>query len=363
MKESSSLTLVLGTVGSDLDHRIKAAAAQGEPQWDGIGEAAGLRVWRIEQFRVVPWPEDQYGSFHTGDSYVVLHSYTKGDDNPKLYHDLHIWIGSASSQDEYGTAAYKMTEADEYLGGSALQHREIQGHESAMFRSYFTELQYLEGGVDSGFTHVEAPVAVSRLYRVKGTFSSGLSLTTMPAIAAEHLNQNDAFILYINNRTVFVWHGTDANPQERNQANTWAETLCTNGTVVTIEAGEETEAFWSHFPDGAGDIAATADGLEDADVVPFQPALFQLTPDGAKPVASVTRSALDSSDVFLLDAGWALYVWMGAQADRTERLGAMAWAQAYCQKDSPDVLRTEHLPLQLLKDGYETEKFWSYFSE
>lgn len=29
-----------------------------------------------------------------------------------------------------GTAAYKMVECDDYLGGRAVQHRQVQGHES-----------------------------------------------------------------------------------------------------------------------------------------------------------------------------------------------------------------------------------------
>lgn len=75
-------------VGTDLDHKIKAAAADGEAQWDGLGEATGLKIWRIEQFKVVPWPEFQYGSFHTGDSYVVLNSYQK-DGSDAILHDIH----------------------------------------------------------------------------------------------------------------------------------------------------------------------------------------------------------------------------------------------------------------------------------
>jgi gelsolin len=84
-----------------LDHKIKAAAAAGEPQWDGIGESVALKVWRIEQFRVVPWETSKYGSFHTGDSYVVLNSYKKNDETDALAHDIHIWIGKESSQGMY----------------------------------------------------------------------------------------------------------------------------------------------------------------------------------------------------------------------------------------------------------------------
>lgn len=93
----------LALIGSDLDHKIKAAAAEGEPQWDGIDSGPGLKVWRIEQFKVVPWPEEKYGEFHKGDSYVVLNAYQKEDSDALLY-DIHIWIGKQSSQDEYGTA-------------------------------------------------------------------------------------------------------------------------------------------------------------------------------------------------------------------------------------------------------------------
>ena len=43
-------------------------------------------------------------------------------------------------QDEYGTAAYKTVELDTFLDDKAVQHREVQGFESELFRSYFKEL-------------------------------------------------------------------------------------------------------------------------------------------------------------------------------------------------------------------------------
>ena len=80
----------LALIGSDLDHKIKQAAAGEEKAWSTVGQAEGKSVWRIEQFKVVGWPETQFGEFHTGDSYIVLNSYKRGDSDA-LYHDVHIW--------------------------------------------------------------------------------------------------------------------------------------------------------------------------------------------------------------------------------------------------------------------------------
>jgi gelsolin len=125
----------LALVNSDLHHKITQAAAGLETAWKGIGDAAGTNVWRIEQFHVVAWPTDRYGDFYTGDSYIVLHAYRRGVSDA-LFFDVHIWIGQESSQDEYGTAAYKMVECDDFLGGRAVQHREVQGHESPVRAFY-----------------------------------------------------------------------------------------------------------------------------------------------------------------------------------------------------------------------------------
>lgn len=194
----------LANIGSDLDHKIKAAAAEGEDAWKVIGEAPGVKVWRIEQFKIVPWPETDFGCFYKGDSYIVLNSWhEEGQD--KLNHDLYIWIGSESSQDEYGTAAYKMVEADDYVGGIAVQHREVQGHESTKFKELFGNLQYWSGGAESGFDHVEPTEEKPNMYMIKGT-DKNMSLTQVP-LEKEAMNSGDSFVLKASSSKVWLWNG------------------------------------------------------------------------------------------------------------------------------------------------------------
>ena len=71
--------------------------------------------------------------------------------------NVHFWLGEKTEQVEAGAAAlWAVTVDDEVAGGAAVQHREVQGHESKAFISLFKKgLIYEEGGVASGFNHVE----------------------------------------------------------------------------------------------------------------------------------------------------------------------------------------------------------------
>ena len=51
-----------------------------------------------------------------GDSYIVLDTYKEDDESDELKYNLHFWIGKYSTQDEYGTAAYKTVELDTFHG-------------------------------------------------------------------------------------------------------------------------------------------------------------------------------------------------------------------------------------------------------
>jgi len=392
----------LSEIGSELDKKIRDAAAEHEAAWEGLGQEAVLKVWRMEQFQVVEWPTSKYGRFHVGDSYIVLNSYLEED---KLIHDVHIWIGSESSQDEYGTAAYKMVEVDDSLGGIAIQHREVQGHESALFQSYFGNVMYLTGGVESGFTHVEPTVEEPHLYKIKGTEKS-MSLTQVPVERAS-LNSGDCFVLMLGPESVYLWNGVDvsrkctwvyvihmcrrihspcrfsyyplyththtqSNPDERIRANKVAEGMCSEGTVVVLDQGDDQVAeFWTPLGGYEEDIAP-ADN-QDEEVVEFVPTLYKLG-DGepqvvaegevvkigfGKPTPKISFSELDTADVFLLDAGWELYVWQGKASDRSERLACMGQVDAYGQF----MPRAKHLPVSIIKEGYETSNFKSYFIE
>ena len=102
-------------IGSDLDHKVKHASAEAEPAWnDGhVGLTPGLVIWRIENFAVVPLPKSLYGQFHSGDSYIILHSQPTTSKPPKLIHDIYFYRKSKSEL---------FMSPSRYLGSSCLAH-------------------------------------------------------------------------------------------------------------------------------------------------------------------------------------------------------------------------------------------------
>lgn len=256
-------------IGSDLDHKVKYNSAASEPAWNNgiIGREPGLNVWRIENFEVIPWPKDKYGKFYEGDSYIVLSSIKIGrQENEKLIHDVYFWLGSHTSQDEAGTAAYKTVELDEFLQGAAVQHREVQAQMSDDFLALFPRFSILRGGVVSGFTHVEQDPEVkevttllrifkyakipSRSYHLVVELMTGCrhpSARKADAIivvevepSTDSLDEEDVFVLDKGDK-IWVWQGKKASPMEKAKAAQVIHDL-TQAKHVDVEVLSQIEA-------------------------------------------------------------------------------------------------------------------------
>jgi gelsolin len=98
------------------------------------GSKNGLEIWRIEKMDVAPVAKETYGTFYSGDCYIVLRTH---DVKGRKVQDLHFWLGNNSSQDEAGAAALKTVELDQMLGDLPTQYREVQGSESDAFLGLF----------------------------------------------------------------------------------------------------------------------------------------------------------------------------------------------------------------------------------
>jgi len=334
--------------GSDVEKKVKLAAAKTEPAWENAGTVEGIQIWRIVKFQVTHWPKEDYGKFFNGDSYIVLNTYTEGT-SKTLKFDVHFWIGTHSSQDEYGTVAYKTVELDTFLGDEAVQHREVQGFESDLFRSYFKELVTMEGGADTGFRHVEPRQYKIRLLQVFGK-GANLQIRQVP-LSKKSLNSDDVFILDAGT-TVWQFNGNNASPFEKARSMEFLQNIesersgKTKGETVDEHSISEAHQFYSYLEDDEDD-----DETEDVEL-PGEKKLFCVSDDAGNIKCSEVKSGeiskddFKSDDVYLFDSTEQIFVWIGSNASPDEKKNGMGYAHDHCMKTN-----RPFLPIHVVKEG------------
>uniref|UniRef100_A0A8C3V6F5 Gelsolin n=1 Tax=Catharus ustulatus TaxID=91951 RepID=A0A8C3V6F5_CATUS len=277
------------------------------------GKEPGLQIWRVEKFDLVPVPKNLYGDFFTGDSYLVLNTIKQRSGN--LQYDLHFWLGDESSQDERGAAAIFTVQMDEHLQGRAVQHREVQGHESPTFLGYF---------------------------------KSGIKY-----------------------KNIFQWCGSKSNRQERLKATVLAKGIRDNerngrAKVYVSEEGSEREEMLQvlgpkpSLPEGVSDETKT-------DTTNRKLAKLYKVSNGAGNMAvslvadenPFSQAALSTDDCFILDHGTdgKIFVWKGKSANSEEKKAALKTASEFIDKMG----YPKHTQIQVLPESGETPLFKQFF--
>ena len=148
--------------------------------------------------------------------------------------------------------------------------------------------------------------------------------------------------------------------------------MCTLGTAVVLDQGDgddEHADFWSHLADGEIASAEAA----DEPITEFKPLLFRVDGNPEKALEQVAQGAfkqrpgklvrvldrgcLAEDDVFLMDSGWEIFIWIGKSADTSEKIAAMGAADRYALMEP----RAADLPVTIVKSGKESDLFKSYF--
>ena len=378
-------------IGTDLDHRVKYNSAVTEPAWnDGlVGKKPCLLVWRIEDFQVVAQPATKKGEFYDGDSYIVLHSWSAKTDksdaaSDHLSHEIFFWLGSKTAQDEAGVAAYKTVELDEFLGGAAAQHRELQQSPSDDFLALFQRVTIRRGGVASGFTHVEAgetsaereKEGIRMLLRVFRPASQGTVLVYEVEPTWESLDEEDVFVLDVGNK-IWVWQGGKCNPMEKAKAAQVVHDM-TQAKHVDVEVLSQAEArSWLVVKMlGARDddempalkcarpVVASSRRQQSEQKRPRQ--LFRLSDASGElsftlvgEGSSISASNLDGNDIFVLDDEGTIWVWVGSGASKAERAIWLKVAQSYVRRMQASEEDSEAYlsPIAQVHQGHETASF------
>lgn len=349
----------MALVGSDLDRGVKKDAAKKEPAWTGSGQKVGMEIWRIVKFKIQKWPKEDYGKFYSGDSYILLNTY-KNPDEEDLEYDLHFWIGKYSTQDEYGTAAYKTVELDTFHNDKPVQHREIQGNESSLFATYFPDgVQMMKGGADTGFKHVKPTEYKPRLFQFVGTTYKNTVIKEV-GLHKQSLNKEDVFVLD-NGLEIIQINTPNCDKDEKVKAMHFVLKL------KSERNGRPKQSTIDDDPLADERILKVLSDKEKKDKAPppgpHTKKLIKCSDDsGSIKMETVAEGALeqdllDPNDVFIVDLEKEVFVWIGDNASPDEKKNGMAYAHTYVSKtDRPlrsicvvSQSRAHHLYSQLNK--------------
>ncbi|EDQ85244.1 uncharacterized protein MONBRDRAFT_34323 [Monosiga brevicollis MX1] len=343
-----------------------------DPSFKGVGQKPGLDIWRVEKLAVVkkePTDKAFKGQLHEGDAYIILQTKQVG---PALERHIYFWLGKESTQDEQGVAAYKTVELDQSLGDEPVQHREVQDHESDEFLGLFKDgLQYLPGGVATGFKHVDKEGEHrTRLLHVKGRRK--IRVSEVP-LQAGSVNEGDVFILdaYME---IYQWNGKEASRLEKTKAMQIVQRIRDeerggSAKISVIDQDKDDDAaFWGKLGGKPAQIKSAQDaGSDDAHErsavkemtlyrVSDASGSMQVTPIEEKPYK---KEQLDTNDAFILDCGPAgIFVWVGKGATKEERAFSMRTGTDFIkQKGYPN-----HTPVTRVVETGETPVFKEKFA-
>lgn len=331
----------------------------------------GIQIWRIENMEMVPVPTKSYGNFYEGDCYVLLSTRKSGSN---FSYDIHYWLGKESSQDEQGAAAIYTTQMDDHLGSVAVQHREVQGHESETFRAYFKQgIIYKKGGVASGMKHVETNTYnVQRLLHVKGKKNVVAGEVEM---SWKSFNRGDVFLLDLG-QLIIQWNGPESNRNERLRAMTLAKDIRDRErggrAKVGVVDGEDEDAspelmkVLKHVLGEKRDIQPAISDDKVDQIVKSSVKLYHVSNASGNlviqevAVRPLTQDMLLHEDCYILDQGGIrIFVWKGKKANKEEKQEAMSRALGFIKaKNYPDSTSVE-----TENDGSESAIFRQLFQK
>ena len=305
----------------------------------------------------------------------MLHSYEIGDKEGRkqLGHDIFFWLGGKTSQDEAGTAAYKTVELDEFLKGTACQHREVQVAPSEQFMALFPRLRILSGGVRSGFRHVERDddkreiKTLLRIFKPGNGRKDGIVVHEVQP-TWQSLDEEDVFVLDTGSK-IWVWQGKKCSPMEKAKGAQVVNDLTLakhidvevlsqmesrSKLVVDLLGGKDVDQREFHCPRPFSSLEKSVSGPgRPTRLFRLSDASSQLSFDLVKEGQPIRRADLDGNDVFVLDIGKTIWVWRGLRASKAEKAMWIKVAQMYVNQ-----LQDAHFtPIATVVEGNENPAF------
>lgn len=216
-------------------------------------------------------------------------------------------------------------------------------YEGDLFLSYFKQsgVEYLPGGIESGFNMVGEKEFIPRLLQCKGKRYPRVFSVEMKA---ECVNEGDVFILDMNDK-IYFWPGADCNVTEKMKALEVATNMrkAERHAQAEIYFPKENAAvdkeFWDYLGGKPAVInPATPDDDEAEGEGDQMYKLFKISNETGKLTTQeiterpLTKDMLDTNDVFILELNKHIYIWIGKEANVEEKKNALIIGKGFMKQ-------------------------------
>uniref|UniRef100_A0A5K3ERA7 Protein flightless-1-like protein n=1 Tax=Mesocestoides corti TaxID=53468 RepID=A0A5K3ERA7_MESCO len=346
---------------------------------EDAGTQLGVEIWVIDEFypkRFEPEDEEYVGQLYSGDCYIVLQTReatevpTDGGATGNREWRIFYWIGSNATLDKRACVAMHAVNLRNFLGIDGQTQREEQGEESADFLSLFEghKITVLEGSSGSTGLHIVACKETAvRMYRLFGQEKT-MYIVSMPVSPA---SLDPKFVYLVDGDScLYVWFGSKSRLIIQTRGRLLAEKIAQkerlNEATISLEyEGRESTEFWAVVM-GLWKPPPRPPAVEHQEERPVQaiidhpkpptniprpppardyisvdwklpkPILYdvklgkgylELLQVDLPPGQQLTRDILNSENVYLVDSGGELFVWMGKRSARFLRYAGFKLAE------------------------------------
>ncbi|KAJ3012385.1 UNVERIFIED_CONTAM: hypothetical protein HDU68_001238, partial [Siphonaria sp. JEL0065] len=352
-----------------------------------------LRVWIAVGSELVDIPKEEQGLFYSGECYLLHYKHLMGrDGNEKDVGVAYFWIGDNSKMTEQGTIAYAAIDLEKKH--NARQIRVSQGHEPEHFLSIFgpTKSEKLKATLQSIATL--PPIVIRRGNRSLATNAiektlfniSGYSPQDIRAVQVAwniaNFNSAVVFLAIMEDGSGVLWVGDGAHGFEREAGINAGQRLCKGRRVKEVQELCEPAGFWQQFglesnQSPRGLYASVPYLLQKAKfTADFKRRLWKVSHvvNGgatAELITPFTQKDLDETGIYILDAFFEVFVWVGRKAHGSHKDIRLALTTSveyakYAEKQQPVRLEYEkkrdELRVWMIRDGQETLEFKSCFA-
>jgi len=199
-----------------------------------------------------------------------------------------------------------------------------------------------------------------RLLQIKG--KKKIHVTEVP-LSRDSLNSGDVFILDLGT-IIFSWIGKEVGVMEKSKGMQISEGIESerNGKAKTIvlSEGDHDERFWGPLG-GEGPIKSAAEGGPDHEAAHGPKRLVKLS-DATGAISfteapTFSRDQLHTDDVFIVDNGEEVFVWVGKGSSDNEKKHALGFASKYLESNK----LSPFTPVSKVLEGQENKPFTKSF--